>query len=107
MRNVYVVADNIYSPLGRNTRDNIEALKQGRSGIQLHAGNLFADPYYASLFDTTLKIEDESKTFFEQIVLASALDAIQKAGIQPTDKKTGFILSSTKGNISLLENVNS
>ena len=105
MRNVYVVSDNIYSPLGRNTRENIEALKQGRSGIQLHNGNLSSDPYYASLFDSTLKIEDDSKTFFEQIVLASALDAIQKAGIQPSDKRTGFILSSTKGNISLIENV--
>ena len=79
MRNVYVVADNIYSPLGRNTRDNIEALKQGRSGIQLHTGHLWPDPIYASLFDATFKVEDESKTFFEQIVLASALDAIQKA----------------------------
>jgi 3-oxoacyl-[acyl-carrier-protein] synthase-1 len=105
MRNVYVVSDNIYSPLGRNTRENIEALKEGRSGIQLHTGNLSSDPYYASLFDSTLKIEDDSKTFFEQIVLASALDAIQKADIQPADKRTGFILSSTKGNISLIENV--
>jgi 3-oxoacyl-[acyl-carrier-protein] synthase-1 len=89
MRNVYVVADNIYSPLGWNTTENIEALKK--------------DPFYASLFDTAFKIENESKTFFEQIVLASALDAMQTADIQPADKRTGFILSSTKGNISLIE----
>jgi 3-oxoacyl-[acyl-carrier-protein] synthase-1 len=104
MRNVYVIADNIYSPLGRNTMANIEALKQGKSGIRLHAGNLSTDPYYASLFDSTSGIENETKTFFEQIVLASALDAIQKADIQTSDKRTGFILSSTKGNISLIEN---
>jgi 3-oxoacyl-[acyl-carrier-protein] synthase I len=107
VRNVYVVADNIYSPLGRNTTANIEALKQGKSGIQLHVGNLSPDPFYASLFDTTYRIENESKTFFEQIVLASALDAINKTDIQPSDKRTGFILSSTKGNISLVENVKS
>ena len=107
MRNVYVVADNIYSPLGRTTGDNIESLKQGRSGIQLHTDKLSPDPSYASLFDSTFRIEDESKTFFEQIVLASALDAIEKADIQPGDKKTGFILSSTKGNISLIENAKS
>jgi 3-oxoacyl-[acyl-carrier-protein] synthase-1 len=104
MRNVYVIADNIYSPLGWNTMANIEALKQGKSGIRLHAGNLSTDPYYASLFDSTSGIENETKTFFEQIVLASALDAIQKADIQTSDKRTGFILSSTKGNISLIEN---
>jgi len=105
MRNVYVVADNIYSPLGRDTRSNIEALKQGKSGIQLHEGNLSPDPFYASLFDAANKIEDESKTFFEHLVLASASDAIQKTDIHPADKRTGFILSSTKGNISLIENL--
>ena len=105
MRNVYVIADNIYSPLGRNTSANIEALKQGKSGIQLHVGDLSPDPFYASLFDSTYRIENETITFFEQIVLASALDAMQKADIQPADKRTGFILSSTKGNISLIENI--
>ncbi len=105
MRNVYVIADNIYSPLGRNTRANIEALKKGKSGIQLHTGKLSTEPFYASLFDPADKKEDESKTFFEQIVYASALDAIQQADIQTADKRTGFILSSTKGNISLIENL--
>jgi 3-oxoacyl-[acyl-carrier-protein] synthase-1 len=107
MRNVYVVADNIYSPLGRNTEVNIEALKLGKSGIQLHVAELSSEPFYASLFDSTFKIEDKSKTFFEQIVYASALDAIQKADIQTADNKTGFILSSTKGNISLIEHLKS
>jgi len=105
MRNVYVVADNIYSPLGRNTMANIEALKKGISGIQLHVGELSPDPYYASLFDSTYRIESKTKTFFEQIVLASGMDAMQQADINPADKRTGFILSSTKGNISLIENV--
>jgi 3-oxoacyl-[acyl-carrier-protein] synthase I len=104
MRNVYVVSDNIFSPLGGNTEDNIQALKQGRSGIQLHTGHLSVEPFYASLFDEAIKTENESKTFFEQIVLASATNAIEKAGIHPTDERTGFILSSTKGNIGLIEN---
>jgi 3-oxoacyl-[acyl-carrier-protein] synthase I len=105
MRNVYVVADNIFSPLGKNTLNNIEALKKGRSGIQLHVPGLSPDPFYASLFNPADKITDISKTFFEQIVVASAMDAMQKADIRPADKKTGFILSSTKGNISLVENL--
>ena len=87
MRNVYVIADNIYSPLGRNTRANIEALKQGISGIQLHVGDLSTDPFYASLFDSSYRIENGSKTFFEQIVYASALDAIQKPAYNPLTKK--------------------
>jgi len=105
MRNVYVVADNIFSPLGRNTRENMEALIGGRTGIQLHQSDLSPDPFYASLFSREDKISEGSKTIFEQIVYESAKDAMQKALpiLSGTDKKTGFILSTTKGNISQIE----
>jgi 3-oxoacyl-[acyl-carrier-protein] synthase-1 len=105
MRNVYVVADNIFSPLGKNTRANIDALKLGKSGIQRHDSDLSPDPFYASLFPPDDKIVNGTKTFFEQIVFESALDALQESRIQRSDKKTGFILSTTKGNISLAENL--
>jgi 3-oxoacyl-[acyl-carrier-protein] synthase I len=105
MRNVYVVADNIFSPLGINTQENIEALKQGRSGIRLQVSGISSDPFYASLFRPADKIADGSKTFFERIVFESALDALRNSRIDPLSKKTGFILSSTKGNISLIENL--
>ena len=95
MRNVYVVADNIYSPLGRDTKSNIEALKLGKSGIQLQVSNLSPDPFYASLFDAANKIDDKSKTFFEQVVLASATDAIQKTNTYST------VLTGANGWISL------
>jgi 3-oxoacyl-[acyl-carrier-protein] synthase-1 len=96
----------MYTPLGRDTKSNIEALKNGRSGIQLHNSSISPLPFYASLLDAGTKIENDSKTFFEEIALASALDAIEKSNIKPTGKKTGFILSSTKGNISLIEKIN-
>ena len=106
MRKVYVVADNIFSPLGKNTSANMEALKQGRSGIQQHQPGLSPEPFYASLFTPADKTADESITIFEQFVLASAAEAMQIANLDPAnpDKKTGFILSTTKGNISLIEN---
>ena len=105
MRNVYVVADNIFSPLGRNTGENMEALIGGRTGIQLHQSGLSPDPFYASLFSREDKISEGSKTIFEQVVYASAKDAMQMALpiLSGTDKKTGFILSTTKGNISQIE----
>ena len=90
MRNVYVMADNIYSPVQEKYAGLTWKPEQGRSGIRLQNGNLSPDPFYASLFDSTDKIESESKTFFEQIVFASALDAIQRADIQPGDKKPGL-----------------
>ena len=105
MRKVYVVADNIFSPLGKNTRDNMFALKQGRSAILEH--HTHTESFYAALFAPEDKTCDTSTTVFENIIISSALDAIQNAGLNLPldDKKTGFILSTTKGNISLIENL--
>src|SRR5450432_3673044 len=105
MKKVYVVADNIFSPLGRNTSLNIQALRQGKSGIQKHTGNFSTEPFYASLFGALDKSPQDKKTRFEQIVIDSARDAIQQGNIDTKSKKTGFILSTTKGNISLTEDL--
>jgi 3-oxoacyl-[acyl-carrier-protein] synthase I len=104
MRNVYVLADNIFSPLGENTRMNMDGLLQGRTGIRQHPAGLSADPFYAALFSSEKKQAGADMTSFEQVVFSSALDAVQNAQINISDKKTGFILSTTKGNISLIEN---
>ena len=107
MRTVYVVADNIFSPLGKNTGANMDALLQGHSGIRQHHSEISPEPFYAALFSPGEIPADDSLTVFEQIIFLSARDAMQKAGIDPAggNKKTGFILSTTKGNISLIENL--
>lgn len=103
---VYIVADNIYSPIAPTTAQNFDALKQGISGIkQQHNTNLADEPVYAAMFDghhftngNTLKY-----TSFEQLLIASVQEAIQGIDIDIHDEKTILIVSSTKGNISLLE----
>jgi 3-oxoacyl-[acyl-carrier-protein] synthase I len=104
MRNVFVVSDNILSPLGENTESNMSALKEGRSGIRQHQSGLSDEPFYASLFSSGNKTGDRFKTAFEQIVYRSAYEAMKNARPDTDSKKTGFILSSTKGNIGLIEN---
>ncbi len=108
MRKVYVLSDNIFSPLGKNTRSNMDALKMGRSGIQRQPPGICPEPFFASLLSPADKVSGENLSAFEQIVLASALDAIKDAPdtFNVEHNKTGFILSSTKGNISLIENLN-
>jgi 3-oxoacyl-[acyl-carrier-protein] synthase I len=105
MRNVYVVADNIFSPLGKNTNANMEALKNNRSGIRQHHTDISIEPFFASLFSPEDKNSDKFTTRFERIVISSALDALQQVNLDPADNRNGFILSSTKGNISLIENL--
>lgn len=103
---VYVVADNIYSPLGATTAQNFEQVKQGRSGIKKHHNLALAnEPVYASLFNSN-EIQ-EHKVFkyslFERLLIVSIDDILAESEISATDTKTLLIVSTTKGNISMLE----
>lgn len=101
MKEVFVVADNVFSPVGKTSAENFEQLKKGVSGIQQHT-HLTDAPAFASLF--TEKITgNNSYTKFEKLVVASIEDALSQTKIDQKDSKTIFILSTTKGNISLLE----
>lgn len=108
MPDVFVVSDNILSPLGLTTAENFEQLTNNVSGIKEHdEPNMSTHPFYASLFDKNdgfIKKGDESiYTKFEQLLIASIRTAFENSGINTRDKKTILIISSTKGNISLLE----
>jgi len=108
MKEVFVVSDNIISPLGFTTTENFKQLTKSVSGVQLqNRKDISAESFYASLFNQdalflTDKIRDRY-TKFEQILIASIQTAIDDAGIDVTTKKTILIICSTKGNISLLE----
>lgn len=108
MSGIYVVSDNIISPIGATTDENFARLIDNSSGIQLQNNTaLSPDPFYASLFngDSPFKKEDATHTSFEQLLIASIGDALQKSGLHAGDKKIILIISSTKGNIDLLEGV--
>ena len=108
MTEVFVASDNILSPIGFTTAENFDQLINGISGIKKHSNKTFSDePFYAALFDDTNEfIKDgtnNSYTKFEQMLISSIKDALQKTKIDPEDKKNCLIISSTKGNIGLLE----
>ncbi len=132
MRDVYVVADNVLSPLGLTTLDNFQSVLQGRTGIRLHHREEFSPtPFYASLMEPTafagtmehsgggvlsgsagggarvdagaLSGSAGELTKFENMVIASIQDALWVSGLKGADPRTIFILSTTKGNVSLLE----
>jgi len=104
MREVFVVSDNILSPLGSTTAENFEQLKKGASGIHRHERKLINEnPFFASLFAEKDLNATESITRFEKSVIASVSDAISQTSLEITGRDTAFIFSTTKGNISLLE----
>jgi 3-oxoacyl-[acyl-carrier-protein] synthase-1 len=103
-QDVFVIADNIISPLGKTTADNFAQLKNGVSGVKEHHLAMSPVPFFASLFNADEDLFQNSKyTKFEQLLIASINDALKEIEIDIKDEKTILIISSTKGNISLLE----
>lgn len=101
---VFVAADNITSPIGLTTAENFERVSTGISGTKLHTDKAIADErFQASLFGPNQFTTNNTHTKFEQLLIASIKDALANCSIDPVDKKTGLIISTTKGNISLLE----
>lgn len=109
MSNVYVIADNIVAPLGRTAAANFAAVSSGNSGIRLHTDRLLSPaPFYASMMapgQLTAYGGDlpESYTRFERLLILSVQDALSQTTIDINDGRTAFIVSTTKGNIELLE----
>lgn len=103
---VYIVADNIYSPIGTTTDENFERVKKGISGIKKHHNIELADEDIPiSLFNLN-EIEKHKQlkySRFESLLIASVEDALSICDIKAIDEKTILIVSTTKGNISLLE----
>lgn len=106
MVDVFVAADNIISPLGLTTADNFTQLKNGVSAIKRHEDKTMSpEPFYAALFDAETGFADTGEyTKFEQLLIRSVAGAMHGLDMDITGKKTVLIVSSTKGNISLLEN---
>ena len=103
MKPVYVATDNIFSPLGNSTKENFEKVKNGLSAIrQISDTALSPEPFYASKFEQLTA--NKEFTRFENICIASIQSALSETEIKPSDTDTLFILSTTKGNIELIEN---
>lgn len=97
---VIKLADNIYSPLGATTWENYQAIMAGHCALKQYSlpdGSL----YTASLFPEEER-KDDNYTFFEQLCIVSASDAITRAAIDPKSPRCRFFLSTTKGNVHLL-----
>ena len=112
MRNVYVASDNIISSLGFTTDENIRAFKAGQTGIKFHEDDrLSPSGFWASLVEHdalsaffSTHADPEKYTRFEQLVICSITEALQKTALDLTGEKTLLILSTTKGNVDMLDN---
>ena len=106
-QDVYVVADNVFTPIGKTTAENFSKLRNDQSAVKKHHNTAISpQPFYAALFDKDESFavnEGQNYTRFESLLIASIEDALTQSDIRASDPNTVLIISSTKGNISLLE----
>jgi len=113
-----IVSDNILSALGMTTLENFSKVKQGISGLTRYEG-LFGlpEPFVASVIDGILLENafykllpppewfrlDNRYTKLEKAAIVSVANALENTCIDASDPGVLFILSTTKGNIFLLD----
>ncbi|MBT3173477.1 MAG: beta-ketoacyl synthase [Lentimicrobiaceae bacterium] len=113
---VFFVADNIVSSLGMSTKQNFKSLLNGNTGISVVENNdIYNEPFQASMINDNVLEEHYNliskkypysnikHTRLEKMLIVSVDEALSKTNIDITSHKTGIILSTTKGNINLLE----
>lgn len=109
MNKIYLSHNNITSSLGFDSPTVIRNIRDGRSGIrQISDKELLPIPFYASLIDTDtldgafeVMGKKEDYTRLEQMLLISLDRTLKASKIKLTDR-VGLIISTTKGNIDVL-----
>ena len=97
------VADSIISPLGCSTEENYRAVKEGKSALREYQWSDLPEPFMASLMDDSLLGDDSSLTRFETLVIRVIHNLIPQLTFELSSPRVIFILSTTKGNVDLLE----
>jgi 3-oxoacyl-(acyl-carrier-protein) synthase len=108
---ITIVGHNIYTGVGFGSRAVYERLLEGKTGLSLREGVFgVPDPFYSSLFDRDEIDGRYARAGFcadcsilEKAMILSAEDAVRMAGIDASDSRTLFVISSTKGNVEMLE----
>jgi len=121
MRKVFITGDNIITSLGFTTAENISKLQSNTIGFRVSDNNalspvpvplsLVDQPMLDGLFKTLIQKYNsasipENFTRLEKMFILSIQEAIKDTGLDLTDKRSLLILSTTKGNIDLLEEKN-
>jgi 3-oxoacyl-[acyl-carrier-protein] synthase-1 len=111
MRPVFIASDSLVSPLGLTSDENYDAVQLARTGISLiDDAAISPAPLYAACIQPGHRIEITNSfdspdhfTWFEQIAIYSIRMALAKSAVDPSSSRVIFVLSTTKGNIELLE----
>lgn len=109
MTDIFISADYLVTPFGLGSERAFAKIKSGETAVKKHMNpKLSANEFYASLIQENenwfegLNL-DETFSRLEKLIILCVQKLMEENQIQISDK-TLFVLSSTKGNISVLEN---
>ncbi|MBK8601138.1 MAG: beta-ketoacyl synthase [Flavobacterium sp.] len=112
LKKVFITQTNCITPLGLDVVTNVKNIKNGCTGIQKHNDfSLLKSPFYAAILNDA--ILDEAFAKIKQFDSYTKLEKMMILALHPivdrvkVNNRTAFILSTTKGNITSLENQNS
>src|SRR5688500_4309623 len=100
---VYLGASSIISPLGFGTPSNFEALVQDRIALKKHKFDFSDSDFFCSVIEESELGKDASLTHFEKMLVLVIDDVITQSSLDLSNEKTLLIISTTKGNVDLLE----
>src|SRR5690606_38615608 len=109
MTEIFISADSLITPFGVGSELAFDKIKSGESAVKKHSNpKLSQQDFFASLIEendewfSDLNL-NESFTRLEKLIILCLNELISKENIQISER-TLIVLSSTKGNISVLEN---
>jgi len=104
---IAIAGEGIVTSLGSTVREVFDALCAGRSGVRegLRLKDL-AEPFAAAcVAEDERWMPDEKHSRLERMMIHATAQAVAESGIDAADPRTLFVVSTTKGNVELLETV--
>ncbi|HPB36005.1 MAG TPA: hypothetical protein PK994_06515, partial [Bacteroidales bacterium] len=93
--NIYIGTTSIYTCLG-NKFETLAAMNRGRGGLSFNK--------QFSMFTGSLEVEMmETYTRFESLMIDQLIEVLSRTNIKLSDPSVQLIISTTKGNVELLE----
>ena len=110
MKKLYLLDDAIISPLGFSTEENISAIREGKSGLQLQQKpEITENSFYAGIIDESPLNEafnaigyPKKYTKLEKMMLLAVQQILNK-NPNLNLAETALVITTTKGNINLLK----
>ncbi len=110
LKEVYISDTNCITPIGFDVETNVDNILKANSAISLHQNDLMPDAFYSAIVSDieidkqASKIKQVDKyTKLEKMMILALMPVISDAAVK-LKSKTALILSTTKGNITALEN---